>query len=369
MTWILIIIAVPLSLWAIARFYLRGEDLSRYDGPRQPVEVERSTASTEHTAVVQMFEQYRATQTNLPNMWSEAGRQAIRLGMEQIPAALDLGVGNRVVDVLGIPAEWVLAPGADPNRRLLYLHGGAFTTGSAKSHRVFTATLSKRADAAVLAIDYRLMPENKRMDGVRDFQTAYRWIIDNGPDGPAPAETLFVAGDSAGGNLTLMIAAWARDHGLRQPDAAVALSPGTDSTAQSPSWGANVETDQMLGPMFGFIAKLPQTVALWWQFISNRVRPCNPVISPIHGDLAGLPPTLVHASEAEMLLDDSRRYVNKAQAAGSPVTLQTWPHVMHVWHGLALTVPEAQEAFDRIIEFLDACAPRAAGQTESGSSI
>ena len=125
----------------------------------------------------------------------------------------------------------------------------------------------------------------------------------------------------------------------RQADAVVALSPGTDSTAQSPSWAANVETDQMLGPMFGFIAKLPQTVALWWQFISNRVRPCNPVISPIHGDLSGLPPTLVHASEAEMLLDDSRRYVNKAQAAGSPVTLQTWPHVMHVWHGLALTVP------------------------------
>jgi acetyl esterase/lipase len=83
----------------------------------------------------------------------------------------------------------------------------------------------------------------------------------------------------------------------------------------------------------------------WVSFFSNRIRPSHPSVSPIFGNLKGLPPTLVHASDAEMLLDDAARYVNKVQAAGSPVVLQTWRNMVHVWHIFVSDLPEAQEAF------------------------
>jgi acetyl esterase/lipase len=208
------------------------------------------------------------------------------------------------------------------------------------------------AGVSVLAVDYRLVPENRRIDCLTDCQTAYRWILENGPDGPGPLDVLFVSGDSAGGNLTLAVIAWARDVGLRAADGAIALSPATDAAFASPSLISNIATDHMLGPMFGRITKLPKSVVAWFGWLSNRMHPCDPRISPLRGNLADLPPTLVHASEAEMLLDDARRYVNKATAAGSEATLETWHHMLHVWHIFEPSLPEAQEAFDHIHRFM-----------------
>lgn len=253
-----------------------------------------------------------------------------------------------------MPAEWVLAPNADSNRRLLYIHGGAYAVGSPKSHRRLTAKFSEIADAAVLAIDYRLMPEHPRMAGVEDCRTAYRWMLDNGPAGAGPATAIFVAGDSAGGNLTLSLIAWVRDQGLRAPNAAVALSPSTDSSLGSPSLKSNMGTDPMVGPLFKSLARVPRPVLLWGAWLLNRLRPSHPVVSPVFGDLSGLPALLVHASEAEMLLDDCRRYVNKAAAAGSPVTLQTWSHMVHVWHIFYPELKEGREAIEEIGKFLRA---------------
>jgi len=204
----------------------------------------------------------------------------------------------------------------------------------------------------VLAVDYRLMPENKRLDGLADCQAAYRWILANGPAGPAPAASLVVSGDSAGGNLTLAVIAWARDAGLRPANAAVALSPATDNTLSGDSIKRNIATDYLLGPAFRRFAKVPRTIALWFGWLNARVRPCDPSISPMHGDLGNLPPTLVHASTAEMLQDDAVRWVNKARAAGTDATLETWDHMLHVWHAFVATVPEAEDAFRHIGAFL-----------------
>jgi acetyl esterase/lipase len=256
------------------------------------------------------------------------------------------------VNAAGVAAEWVLAPDVDGRRRLLYIHGGAYAMGSPKSHRRLTAKFSEIANAAVLSIDYRLMPEHPRMAGVEDCRAAYRWLLDNGPDGVAPASAIFVAGDSAGGNLTLSLIAWIRDQGLRAPNAAVALSPSTDGTLGSPSLKGNLATDPMLGPLFKAMARIPRPVLLWGAWLQTRLRPNDPVVSPVFGDLSKLPPLLVHASEAEMLRDDSRRYVHKAQAAGSPVTLQTWSHMVHVWHIYHPDLPEGREAFEEIKKFL-----------------
>ncbi len=261
------------------------------------------------------------------------------------------------IELQGMRAEWVLAPGADPRRRLLYLHGGAYMMGSAKSHRRLTAKFSEMADAAVLAIDYRLMPEHPRLAGVEDCRSAYGWMLEHGPDGTGPADAIFVAGDSAGGNLTLSLLAWVRDQGLRAPNAAVALSPATDSSCSSPSLSANLASDAMLGPLFRSLAKIPRPLLRWGAWFSNRLRPSHAVISPVFGDLSNLPPLLVQASEAEILLDDSRRYVNKALAAGSPVRLQTWSHVVHVWQIFYPQLAEGREALEEIRQFFATVAP------------
>jgi acetyl esterase/lipase len=207
---------------------------------------------------------------------------------------------------------------------------------------------------AVLAIDYRLMPEHPRRAGIEDCRTAYRWLLDNGPQGRAPAAKVWVAGDSAGGNLTLSLVAWVRDAGLRAPDAAVALSPLTDATLASPSMRSNIASDPMIGPLFGGLAKLPHALLLWLGWLRTRINPSDPIVSPVYGDLARLPPVLVQASEAEMLRDDARRYVNRAAAAGSPARLQTWDHMVHAWQMFYPELAEGREALDEVRKFLAA---------------
>ena len=257
------------------------------------------------------------------------------------------------VDAGGVPAEWVLAPGADPKRRILYIHGGGFIMGSAKSHRTITSKFSEITGGSVLAIDYRLLPEYKHMDSVEDCRTAYRWILENGPDGAEEITSLVIAGDSAGGNLTLSLVAWLRDNGLRIPEAVVALSPLTDATFSGASLRDNEATDVMLKPVMRKLNSLPKFVKSWWVVWAHRIRPANPIVSPLLGDLSNLPPTLVQASEAEMLLDDARRYVCKACASGSPVKLQTWTGVVHVWQIFDPQLPQAAEAWVEIGKFLE----------------
>ncbi len=351
LTTLIIIALITLAAWAVARFYLAGEDLSRFDGAGAAAigsgaDGQREPSVEHHDAIAL-----------LASMSAQSGTgnrlQQMRAGMDAMGEAADLsGITITPVDVDGVPGEWVQADNADPSRRLLYLHGGAFTAGSPKSHRPITSKYARMAGVSVLAVDYRLVPENKRIDCLTDCQTAYRWILENGPDGPGSPSVLFVSGDSAGGNLTLAVIAWARDVGLRAADGAIALSPATDAAFASPSLISNIATDHMLGPMFGRITKLPKTAIAWIGWLSNRMHPCDPRISPLRGDLSNLPPTLVHASEAEMLLDDARRYVNKATAAGSEATLETWHHMLHVWHIFEPSLPEAQEAFEHIHRFM-----------------
>ncbi len=345
----LALLALLALLWVLGVFYLRGPDLSAFDKAAPPVDASKPAPSAEHAAVV------ASLGTVSQKLKSTPRRQHLALLRDYIDNVFSLDEADFQfipVDAAGVKAEWVLAPNVDTSRRLLYIHGGAYTMGSPKSHRRLTSKFSEVANAAVLSIDYRLMPEHPRMAGVEDSRTAYRWLLDNGPDGASAASAVFVAGDSAGGNLTLSLIAWVRDQGLRAPNAAVALSPSTDGTLGSPSLKGNLSTDPMLGPLFKSLTKIPRTGLLWGGWIANRVRPCDPVVSPVFGDLSRLPPLLVHASEAEMLLDDSRRYVNKAIAAGSPVTLQTWQHMVHVWQIYHPELPEGREAMEEIGKFL-----------------
>jgi monoterpene epsilon-lactone hydrolase len=255
------------------------------------------------------------------------------------------------VDAGSVAAEWVIAPGADSNLRFLYIHGGGFYVGSPKSHRVITSKLSEITNSAVLAIDYRLMPENSRMASVEDCRASYDWLLKNGPLGEAEATVVFVGGDSAGGNLTLSLLAWLRDTGRRLPNAALALSPLTDARMVSPSIKRNMASDIILKAVAIGMRKIPRPLLALGQWLYTGRKSTDPVVSPLHGDLSGLPPILVHVSDSEMLLDDGRRYVNKAVASGTDAVLQRWQQVPHVWQIFYPELPQAVEAFDEIEAF------------------
>ena len=347
MVWLLLVL-ILLVLYTTV--YLRGSGLHRYDAPAGVRFDAGHEPSDEHDAVVASFDVGMGPVQRAPRSQRLA---LMRDYMDSVSASQDFHAAITPTQAAGVKAEWVVAPGVDTGRRVLYIHGGAFVMGSPKSHRNITSRFSEIAGAAVLAIDYRLMPENSRMAGVEDCRAAYKWILQNGPEGVQPADKIYIAGDSAGGNLTLSLIAWVRDRKLRQPDAAVALSPATDSTLGSPSLKHNMETDAMLAPMFKGLSRVPRVLLWWFIWFQNRMSPSNPVLSPVFGDLSGLPPTLVHASEAELLFDDARRYVNRAAAAGSPARLQSWAHVVHVWHMFYPQLTEARNAWDEIGKFIE----------------
>lgn len=342
------LVAIAVLIWLIGAFVLQGTDHRQFDVPIHPPTGTRTSASAEHENITAMM---AAGAQQMPKLSRSERLPYLRNQLEQMGAEAVIEAELRDADADGVPAEWVIAPNAVSSRRLLYIHGGGYTMGSALSHRVITSRMSALSGSMVLAINYRLMPEHARIAGVEDCRTAYKWIIANGPDGPQSLDSFVLAGDSAGGNLALSTIAWARDAGLRAADAVVALSPPTDATLASPSLVRNSSTDIMLGPLLGPFAKLPRPLTVWFGLFSNRMNPNNPVVSPLFGDLADLPPTLIHASEAEMLLDDAIRYVNKAVASGTKAKLQTWPFMLHVWHAFA-ELPESEEAYSHISDFL-----------------
>ncbi|WP_405228001.1 alpha/beta hydrolase [Lentisalinibacter sediminis] len=362
---LLYIILVIALLWAGARVFLRGPDLGRYDQPAGKLASAADRPGEDNKQISLLLKDLEGKIQAAPRKGRlQTIRELVDKGFTDVIPDQDLGVERKTVDAGGVPAEWVVAPDADPTRRLLYIHGGAFYVGSPSSHRTLTAALSRSAGVSVLAIDYRLMPEHPRMASIEDCQTAWRWMLEHGPDGESPPADAYVAGDSAGGNLTLTLIAWIRDHGLRQADAAVALSPITDSTYSSPSMRSNIVTDEMLGPMLGPLMRVPRWALAYATLYLARMKPQNPLISPIFGDLSNLPPTLIQASTSEMLTDDCRRYVNKAREAGSPAELQLWPDMVHVWQLFEPVSAEAREAIGRIAEFLS----RHPGRRESAAA-
>lgn len=352
MEWLVLSAVLLAAGWWVRRA-LSHEDLSVYDTEIEPVMVD-NPASAAHAEQEQAFCRVAPEVAQLPKkQLLLAMRQKMDdWGVRHPTAARIVSVPEGTGDGAPVPGEWVLADGADPNKRLLYIHGGAFTLGSPQSHRVLTSKFSEISGAAVFALDYRLCPEHKRLDGLADCQNAYRWLLDNGPDGAAAADQLYVAGDSAGANFALVLLAWIRDQQLPAPVAAVALSPTVDTTLSSPSIAANIDTDLMLRPMLKPLLATPKPMLLRASWLINKVRPNDPRVSPILGSLAGLPPLLIQASTAECFEDDARRYTNKARAAGSPVRLQLWSNMMHVWQMFEPELDEARQAFEQIERFL-----------------
>jgi monoterpene epsilon-lactone hydrolase len=249
------------------------------------------------------------------------------------------GVKAVPVNTNGVPAEWLIPDGAMKDCALLYIHGGAWFMGSANTHRALASRIAYASGVQALVINYRLAPENPYPAGLDDCVTAYDWLIQN----EMPARHIIVAGDSAGGNLTLALLVALRDQGKPLPAGAIALSPVTDLAFT----GESMQTRLHLDPLFfrGGPASMIQGYI-------NQHDPHDPLISPLYADLHGLPPLLIHVGDHEVLLDDARRFSEKATAAGVEVTTVVWPQMFHVFQIFAPILPEANHAIAQLAEFI-----------------
>jgi acetyl esterase/lipase len=261
----------------------------------------------------------------------------MRAGFSQLatkfPGAPDITVTR--VDAAGVPAAWVVAPGAEHTRVILYLHGGGYVIGSIDTHRELAGRLSRAAAARVLLLDYRLAPEHPYPAAVEDATTAYRWLLTNG----ATPARIVIAGDSAGGGLTVATLVALRDAGDALPAAGVCLSPWVDMEGIGESMTTKAHVDPMV--------RREGLLNLANLYLAGA-NPRTPLAAPLYADLSGLPPLLVQVGTAETLLDDATRLADRAKAAGVDVTLESWEDMVHVWQLFASMLPEGQQAIERI---------------------
>ncbi|MGE3539689.1 MAG: alpha/beta hydrolase [Candidatus Tectimicrobiota bacterium] len=298
-------------------------------------------ASRELSVIIHML-----TSRPMPeNITVEECRTGFHTLAAKFPLAAD--VAEQRLDVEGLPAAWISAPGADPNRIILYLHGGGYVIGSIDTHRALAGRLSLAAAGRVLLIDYRLAPEHPYPAAVEDALTAYRWLLRH----HAPPTQIAIAGDSAGGGLTIATLVALRAAGLPLPAAGVCLSPWIDLEGL----GESMRTKASLDPMV-------QHAGLRWfagLYLGNA-DPRTPLAAPLYADLTGLPPLLVQVGTAETLLDDSARLVDRARMAGVDVTYEVWEDMIHVWHLFAAILPEGAQAIEQIGQYIQRQIPRIA---------
>ncbi|GIX49791.1 MAG: hydrolase [Candidatus Tectimicrobiota bacterium] len=270
----------------------------------------------------------------------------LRLGFDilgsKLPPPPEVTV--EAVQAGGVPAEWVGAPGGDPSRVILYLHGGGYVLGSPATHRGLAGRLALAAAARVLVIDYRLAPEHPFPAAVEDATAAYRWLL---ASGYAP-QRLVIAGDSAGGGLTVATLVALRDAGDPLPAAAVCLSPWVDLEGTGASMTIKAGEDPLVQ------RELLQQMAAWYL---GGAPPRTPLAAPLYAELHGLPPLLLQVGTAEVLLDDAVRLAARARDAGVEVTLEPWEDMIHVWQLFAPRLPEGQQAIERIGAFVRAHTP------------
>ena len=237
------------------------------------------------------------------------------------------------------PAEWLTPPGARPNTVVLYLHGGGYVIGSPRSHRHLAAAVARAGAARALLLDYRLAPEHPFPAALDDAVAAYEWLLGQGLD----ARRIVVAGDSAGGGLTVATLLALRDRGRPLPAAGVCISPWVDLTCSGASYATKAAADP--------IVTRDGVEALAQAYVGAGDRKAA-LVSPLYADLRNLPPLLIHVGSDEVLLDDAIGLGARARAAGVDVKVEEWPAMVHVWHWFLPILDEAEKAIAGIGDFV-----------------
>jgi len=252
-----------------------------------------------------------------------------------LPAGED--VTAEAIRVGGVLAERVAAGTAQADRVVLYAHGGGFCLGSPVTHRKLAGDISRASGAVCVVVDYRLAPEHPFPAPIEDLVAVYGALLES-----HPAESVLFAGDSAGGALVVLTASRLRDAGLPVPAGLVGLTPWTDYLCAGPSFVERADGDP--------ITSVPE-LANYHNWFLGEHSPTDPRISPVHADLRGLPPMLLHGGDGDVMCDDAAVLAAHARAAGVDVTHRQVPEMLHVWHVFAGRVPEATEAVEEIGAF------------------
>jgi acetyl esterase/lipase len=235
-------------------------------------------------------------------------------------------------------AEWVLPPEAAKDRAILYFHGGGLVVGSARAHRGIVAKFVKGSGIPALCFDYGLAPENPFPRGLEDSLAAYEFLLQRG----IPSDRIVFMGDSGGGNLVLATMLALKERKRPLPAGAVALSPWTDLTNSGPSWKDNEPYDTLTWK---------ESQKVFARYYTGGNDPTEPLISPLYGDLSGLPPIRLYAGGHELMLSDSTRFHEKACAAGVDSRITIGESLFHCYPACAPMFPEATEAMKEICAF------------------
>lgn len=236
-------------------------------------------------------------------------------------------------------AEWVRTSQAPRDQVILYFHGGGYVIGSPQSHRSHVSKVVNGSGIGALVFDYRLAPEHPFPAALDDAVAAYRWLLDQGY---LPAHIAFM-GDSAGGGLCLATLLALREQGLPLPNAAVALSPWTDLKCTGESLTTNSKVD---------LLTWKDSWTIFSHYYVKDSDPCNPLVSPLYGDLCGLPSMLIYVGGDELLRDDSTRFASKAKEAGVDVRLTVGEGMFHCYPVCAPLFPEATQAMEELCAFI-----------------
>jgi acetyl esterase/lipase len=254
--------------------------------------------------------------------------------------AVPLPQRNTVLPLRDAPVsgEWITPPRLEDGPVVLYLHGGGYVSGSPRTHRLITTQIARIAGARVLAVDYRLAPEHPYPAALADAWAAYWWLLTQG----VFSSDIIIAGDSAGGGLAIALALALRDANMPLPAGVIGLSPWLDLALEGESVQCGESVDYLN----------PRVLKGCAQLYLNGSDLHTPLASPLYADLQGLPPLLVQASTSELLVDDSRRFAERARAAGVAIELQLWDDLVHVFQFFYLIAPDARAALEQIGRFI-----------------
>jgi monoterpene epsilon-lactone hydrolase len=267
-----------------------------------------------------------------------AVRAAFNEVMAQVPVPAD--VQQKPTNVGGVDAVEVTIEGTEANNVILYFHGGVYVIGSAQTSIPLVGDLARRTGAKVITVDYRLAPEHPYPAAVEDAQAVYEGLLGAGID----PHQIALAGDSAGGGLAVATLLALRAAGMPLPSCAFLMSPYVDLTLSGETLSENEALDPVLTPD-GLRIRVPDYTA--------GADAADPLISPVFGDLSGLPPLLIQVGSHEILLSDALRLAGRAAIADVPVTLEVTPGVPHVFQGFAALLDEGDAALNRAAEFLN----------------
>jgi epsilon-lactone hydrolase len=253
-------------------------------------------------------------------------------------AKLPDGISIREQIIEGMKSEWHTPDGTDAEKLILYVHGGGYVSGSCSDHRGFVSKFAKFTGITNLIFEYRLAPEHPFPAALDDSVKIYEWALANA----YLPENIIIAGESAGGGLTLAILLALKKRKIAFPAAAVAISPWTDLTCSSASY----HTKNKLSP-----APL-NSWTVFSKYYVGQNQPTNPLISPLFGDLKGLPPIFINSAMNDELYEDGEKFYENARLAGVDITFMAGTEMLHCYPLLAPMFPEATEAMNEIAAFI-----------------